>query len=288
MKKKIFLIEGMQFNAYRMSAILLALMISFSAFAQNDADGCKDHPLFNRMTNTYINECTHSYNEMEFPVGSDTKVKKEGMKTYINYTYDNDNPGTPPSFFQIVKNYENAIAKYGGKKLFFQNGGPSTLFVKTGAKEIWISLEDFTSTNGDGNFAIHILEIEAMQQEIQASSILDELNKEGHIALYINFETGKSNIKPESQKIIDQVAGMLSQNPEMKISIEGHTDNVGTAAANQALSENRAKAVVEALVAKGIDKNRLSAKGWGQGKPIADNKTDDGKALNRRVEIVKQ
>jgi len=272
----------------KLSFIIFTLFLSLSVSAQDDAEGCKDHPMFNRIPNTYISECSKNFNELEIPTGDNSKIKKEGMKTSMIYTYDTEKPGTPPSFFQIVKNYENAIVKLGGKKIFFQNGGFATLYVKTGNNEIWMVLEDYTQTNGDGNFAISILEIEAMQQDIQASAMLDKLNKDGFIALYINFETGKSDIKPESQKIIDQIAEMLVQNPGLKISIEGHTDNVGTPASNQTLSLNRANAVMAALVKKGIDKSRLSAQGWGQTKPIADNGTTDGKALNRRVEIVKQ
>jgi outer membrane protein OmpA-like peptidoglycan-associated protein len=81
---------------------------------------------------------------------------------------------------------------------------------------------------------------------------------------------------------------MLNQNPDLKISIEGHTDNVGTPQSNQILSESRAKSVMNALVSKGISAGRLKYKGWGQTKPIADNASEDGKAKNRRVEIVKQ
>ncbi|MFH1160929.1 MAG: OmpA family protein [bacterium] len=125
------------------------------------------------------------------------------------------------------------------------------------------------------------------KQEIQASEIFEKLNTDGYIALYINFETGKSDIKSESQIIIDQIAEMLKANPSLKISVEGHTDNVGTPATNKTLSGNRAKAVMNALIAQGIDKSRLSAKGWGQDKPISDNTTEEGKSENRRVEIVK-
>jgi outer membrane protein OmpA-like peptidoglycan-associated protein len=126
-----------------------------------------------------------------------------------------------------------------------------------------------------------------MKQEITSNDILTALNTEGHIALYINFETGKSDIQPESQKTIDQIAGMLQSNPTFKISIEGHRDNIGTPQSNQALSENRAKSVMNAVIAMDTDKARLSSKGWGQTKPIADNKTEEGRAKNRRVEIVK-
>jgi OOP family OmpA-OmpF porin len=266
----------------------ILLLLSASLPAQTDIPGCKDHPLFNRMPNTYIIECSQNFNEMEIQTAEESLTKKEGMKTSIMYAYDYDKPGTAPSFFQIVKNYENAMARYGGKKLFFQAGTSATFYMKANQKEIWVVLEDQSSTQGDGNFIIHILEIEAMRQEIQASALLDSLNKNGHIALYINFETSKSDIRPESQKIIKEVASMLSENKMLKVSIEGHTDNVGYASSNQNLSSNRASAVMAAIANKGIDKTRLSAKGWGQDKPIASNSTDAGRAQNRRVEIVKQ
>lgn len=120
------------------------------------------------------------------------------------------------------------------------------------------------------------------------SSMVDELNQSGFVALYINFETGKADIKPESQAIVDQVADMLKANDSLRVGIEGHTDNVGTAAFNKTLSENRAKSVMNAIISRGVDKARLTATGWGQEKPMADNKTEDGRAKNRRVEIVKK
>lgn len=152
--------------------------------------------------------------------------------------------------------------------------------------EVWVKVETGGNDNNDF-YELTILEIEAMKQEITSNDILTALNADGHIALYINFETGKSDIKPESQKIIDQLVEMLKTNPTIKISVEGHTDNVGNPQSNQTLSENRAKAVMNAIISKGIDKSRLSSKGWGQTNPISDNKTEDGKAKNRRVEIVK-
>jgi len=80
----------------------------------------------------------------------------------------------------------------------------------------------------------------------------------------------------------------MKAEPEMKVSIEGHTDNTGDPAANKKLSERRAKAVQESLVAKGIAAARLSSRGWGQEKPVADNRSEEGKAKNRRVEIIKK
>ena len=275
----------------RLLLFLLFISSHHFLFAQDealkDAENCKDHPMFTRMPNTFITECSINFDEVEIHMTQEKIDKKEGNKTSINYTYNYDSKVPPPSFLQIVKNYENALAKYGGKRIFFnKDQGVATLFVKNDGKDTWVTLSDFGGI-GAGQFGLTILEIEAMKQDISATAIMDEINKSGRIALYINFETGKSDIKSESQNTVNQVADMLLMNKEMKISIEGHTDNVGTPAANKTLSENRAKAVMNALVLKGVDKSRLSAKGWGQEKPISDNNTDEGKAKNRRVEIVK-
>ncbi len=124
-------------------------------------------------------------------------------------------------------------------------------------------------------------------QDVKAGDMLEAINKDGKIALYINFETSKAEINPESQGIIEQVAQMMNLDKSLKISVEGHTDNAGNPKTNQKLSESRANAVMQGIIAKGIDKGRLAAKGWGAVKPLADNNTEDSKARNRRVEIVK-
>jgi outer membrane protein OmpA-like peptidoglycan-associated protein len=133
-----------------------------------------------------------------------------------------------------------------------------------------------------------VLEMEAMKQEISANEMLMALNKDGYIALNILFETGKSTIQAESVPIIDQIAELMKSDMALKISIEGHTDNVGDAAANKKLSNDRAKSVMDAIIAKGIDYTRMSFLGWGQEKPVADNRSEDGRSQNRRVEIVKK
>jgi OOP family OmpA-OmpF porin len=273
--------------------LILSLLSTMKLAAQvEDIPNSKDHPMFNRMPNEFIQQYTHNFNQLDVPMkmvdGEMKSETKEGTLTFIEYVYYSEAGTEGPSFFQIVKNYENAVMKTGGKRIFYDaSAGYATLQTKSGDKEIWIVLQDFSGT-ATGNYQIRILEIEGMKQEITASDMLTALNSTGSIALYINFETGKSDIKTESQPIIDQIVELLKNNPSLKISIEGHTDNVGAVASNQTLSEKRAKAVMDALIAKGIDKSRLSFKGYGSSKPIGDNANEDGKAKNRRVEIVKQ
>ena len=102
----------------------------------------------------------------------------------------------------------------------------------------------------------------------------------------VNFETGKAKLLPASETLLDEVAKVLSDHPEIqKIRIEGHTDGQGGAGYNLTLSNNRAKAVRAYLISKGIDGKRLESKGFGKTKPIADNKTEEGREQNRRVEL---
>jgi len=127
-----------------------------------------------------------------------------------------------------------------------------------------------------------------MVQEVSANDMYEALNRDGFMALYINFDTGKALIKPQSLPIIAQVVALLKENPSLKLGIEGHTDNVGEAVFNKALSQERAEAVMAALVERGIASGRLSATGRGQEVPLADNRSEEGRAKNRRVEIVKR
>lgn len=101
----------------------------------------------------------------------------------------------------------------------------------------------------------------------------------------IFFETGKFDLKNESKTELDKLVALLNENPNLKIELEGHTDNVGQEKDNLLLSTNRAKSVVAYLLSKGINAQRLTYKGFGSTKPVADNVTEQGKALNRRTEL---
>ena len=270
-------------------ALNIMIALSTSLFAQKDLEGTKDPAMFpNRMPNYFITESKNNFDAVEFKLaeGGVKLISKEGNKTKIRYDFNTESGQAKPSVLQILRNYEAAVKKIGGETIFTSIGEAVGVFKIKKDGEIWVMIELGGNDNNDF-YELTILEIEAMKQEISSKDILTALNTNGHISLYINFETGKSTIKSESQKVIDQIADMLNTNPTLKISIEGHTDNVGNLQSNQILSENRAKAVMAAITLKGIDKTRLSSKGWGQTKPIDDNKTEEGKAKNRRVEIVK-
>jgi hypothetical protein len=215
---------------------------------------------------------------------------------------------------EFRRNYENAIQALGGVKinttqytyeLMDAAGGRDALektnyaaglnpdyphdiyLIRQGGKEWWIDIST-------GSFPLHgfvvVLEREGMKQSLgflDASAMKKEIDAKGRVALYINFDTDKATLRPDAQPVIDEINKLLTADPTLKLSIEGHTDNTGTPAHNQQLSTARARSVLGALVGLGIDPARLQSKGFGQDKPIADNGSDDGRAKNRRVELVK-
>jgi outer membrane protein OmpA-like peptidoglycan-associated protein len=270
-------------------------LIVFGTFSMAGAESeFKDTPYFSGMPSYKITDATdQEFADYRFFNGKECTTV-EGRKHHRAYTLKEN--AEQSSDLQISRNYTNAVKNMGGTVVFegqcsgadcAENCGYRMMVGKVikGGNELWMEVVPFN----DGNdYYLTVVAKEAMKQDVTASAMLDALNREGHIALYINFDTGKSTIKPESKPIIAQIVEMLKSNPDLKLSVEGHTDNVGTPKSNKTLSDDRAKAVVAAIVAQGINTKRLSAVGHGQDNPIADNKTGEGRAKNRRVELVKK
>lgn len=146
----------------------------------------------------------------------------------------------------------------------------------------------------DWNFSLinlDIIEVEPMETGlITAKMMADNISLKGHVSIYgIYFDTGKSEVKPESKNALEEIADFLKSNPDDKYYIVGHTDNVGDYDSNSLLSENRAKEVVKILVNEfGVDPAQLEAHGVSSLAPVTSNKSDYGKVRNRRVELVEQ
>ncbi len=146
--------------------------------------------------------------------------------------------------------------------------------------------------NGRTLVMVLVLENKAREQKmvtVSAAEMQSAIASTGRIALYgIFFDFDKADIKPESKPALDEIAKLLADNPDLKVLIVGHTDNVGKFDYNIKLSERRAKAVVEALKRDyGVDGARLRPAGVGMMAPTATNDTEDGRSKNRRVELVK-
>lgn len=281
------------FSLFGLVALIAA---SSGALAQADVRGAKDHPLLTRFPNSYITEFTKNYNSVEFAVGkaadgSPRRQAVEGNATVI--TYFHKDAGKQPSALELLRNYQNAIKSIGGETVYERmpkdgDGGEMSFKVATGGKDVWVQVEPGIFSAPTQSYRLAIVEVAAMQQVVSANKLLEALNRDGFIALYINFDTGKAELKADGTATVREIVAMLKAAPALKIAIEGHTDNVGAAASNKALSEARAKSVMTAVVAGGVAANRLAAAGYGAEKPIADNRGEDGRAKNRRVELVKK
>jgi outer membrane protein OmpA-like peptidoglycan-associated protein len=146
----------------------------------------------------------------------------------------------------------------------------------------------FINGNADENVAVYVTGIRVAESETDV--LYDALAAKGRWSTQgILFATGKAELQPESRPVLKEIASTLKQHADLKILVEGHTDNVGSPASNLSLSDARAAAVKAALVADfGIDGARITTKGFGDTKPTVPNAIAAGRAQNRRVEIVKQ
>jgi OmpA-OmpF porin, OOP family len=269
--------------------IVISLFFSLTGFAQTaqDAKNCKDHPMISRMPEFHITECKNlDYDSYRF-YGSDKKpVIIEGHKYYFQY---NLNTGSKePGELKIRRNIQDALKKIGGKVLFDDNfNKSSTILVEKDGKETWVEVRSYNNM-----YRLSIIEREIMKQEITANAeaMGNDINSTGHVSVYgIFFDSGKSEIKPESDSALVQISKLLMSNKSLNLYVVGHTDNVGAIDANMKLSKDRSDAVVNALVTKyGITATRLKSYGVASLVPVASNDTEEGKAKNRRVELVKQ
>lgn len=270
--------------------ILILITLPLIVFGQTDNPDCADKlfTFFTKMDGYYISDCEESeFNEYGFWIKSGSeKVVKQGRFKKIWFNKD-VNSTRKISGLQILTNHANAIKKIGGEAL---EGTKSAFKASYKGKEIWFELSPTGTSPDEGTWYIASIEVETMKQEVTALDMDAAIQSDGKIALYgILFDTGRANITPESSKAIGEIGAYLKNNPAVSIFVVGHTDNVGDYQMNTKLSKTRAEAVKNELVSKyGIAPTRLVAEGIGQLSPISSNETEEGRALNRRVEIVKK
>ena len=303
---------------------LVVIFLAATAMAQDkDAEGSKDHPLISRYPGSYIRDYMQKeFDEFTLPLSKivDEKFTKsqhlEGKVTRIVYEAP-----VGRSTLEVIRNYQGALKNGGFTTLFTcalgecaEGGGCSAKLYSTydqcwsadhgvrylsaklagPAADVYVSV--FTE-NGGSNYgpAVHLYVVEMKPMEsdlitVDAASLANDLNRTGHASVYgIYFDTGKADVKPESDATLKEIAKLLQQDAKLKLHVVGHTDNVGTLASNMDLSRRRADAVAKVLTTKyTIAASRLSAQGVGPLAPVASNDSEDGRAKNRRVELVKQ
>jgi outer membrane protein OmpA-like peptidoglycan-associated protein len=231
------------------------------------------------------------------------------------FTADYRNPNNR-SVLEIYRNYEQNLTRAGFQTLYACNGtecgaaepccsyhptlrDPSYLRRFLAAKlsrpegDVYVSLAvQAQDTSSSGETMLDVIEVKPMENKelVDAASLAESVSKTGHAAVYgILFDTAKADVKPESDATLKEIAKLLQQDAKLKLYVVGHTDNQGMLDANMDLSMRRANAVILALTSKyGVTAVRLKALGDGPSAPVASNDTEEGRAKNRRVELVKQ
>lgn len=250
------------------------------------------------------------YDIIYFPIdGVMTPIEGKVFKVNVSLE-DRKNGSWSLPFF--LKSYDDAILSAGGQKIFdgritreeYERYKDEATYLgedgsigytsdnikvyvirRADGKNIYIQLTGNTASG-----KLNILQEEGFKQTItilKSDDIKKQLDEQGRAVLHINFDTDKATLKPDGMDAVSEIVKVLTSDPTLKIAINGYTDNSGSKEHNLKLSEERASAVKSEIIKAGITAERLTSKGFGQENPIADNGAEEGKAQNRRVELVK-
>jgi len=264
--------------------IFIVLIMAGITYAQNkDVKGSSDHPLISRMPDFWIASYQESeYESHTFRDGANNKIDIEGHKYFIEYRLNTG--GQEPGRLMILKNHENALKEINAEILSTTKKDLYCKVTEEG-KEIWIQVHAL-----DRLYRLTIVEREQMEQKVivNADALFGDIATTGHVAVYgIYFDHGSATIKQESKPSLRAIVDMLKANKSLKLYVVGHTDMTGEFDYNVGLSLKRANAVIKSLVSEyGIAAERMAGKGAGPLCPIGSNKNEDGRKLNRRVELV--
>jgi OOP family OmpA-OmpF porin len=275
-------LKTIRFSQLLVVATLVAAQLCMAqAKPPQDKKGCKDSPLISRFPGSVITACEDKPDTtFDFSMPGASSKTVEGEYHYIEYRSP-ESASNP----QIERNMGTAL-RNAGYTIEYEAQFHNKYVGHMG--KTWIQME--VSSNGE--IWEHIVtEIKLTQDMVaNAAALSTGISANGHIVVTgILFDTAKADVKPESKPALDEVVKMLKENGSLKVYVVGHTDNAGALAGNVDLSKRRAAAVVQELTTRyGIAAARLAPYGAGPYAPIASNDSEDGRALNRRVELVKQ
>jgi len=307
-------------TAARVFSLVLSLVLigAIEPVGAADAQGSRDHPLISRYPGSQIEEYAQkAFDEFQLPLSkvSDGKYEKtqsvEGKVTAIYYTVPEGR-----SALEVYRNYESAMRNAGFQVLFacaktcgsappagvfpldgaFGNYSDQTRFLAAKLArpegDVYVALWVYDSSFDIKTF-LAVVESKPMETglvTIDAAALANDITRTGHASVYgIYFDTGRADIKPASDAALKEIAKLCQKNPALKLYVVGHTDNQGTLDSNLDLSRRRADAVSAALSGKyGVAGARLKSYGVGPVAPVASNDAEEGRAKNRRVELVKQ
>jgi outer membrane protein OmpA-like peptidoglycan-associated protein len=266
-----------------MPALIQAGKATPATHPKPDFAGGKDYAGIPRLPHQRLSGYEErKFDVAEFSLADGTRRRIEGHK--ISMRYEMDQAATPrPATIHAMLSYRDVLSAEGWAILRIDSH--ITAVLRDHDKETWA---DIYYDGGSGSATVTIVEPGEMKQVVSASSLLERLKREGRVSFEVHFDTNQDVIKPESKSVVAQMVELLKSDATLKVEIAGHTDNVGNEKDNLALSQRRATSVMSALTTAGIEVARLTAKGYGQSRPVADNGSEGGRALNRRVELVKR
>jgi OmpA-OmpF porin, OOP family len=231
---------------------------------------------------------------------SDKRVRVEGHKFVIYYNHDDS--VSPLEVLRTVVEQAKSV----NAQITFQHSGDKpdgelmdARFERDG-KQVWVQVGYHLDCSDGANQSAYcpswhtirytIVEEQPFQPRTHLSEtdLRRELETTGKVVLYVNFAFNRAQLLPDAMPVIQEVVSVMKTSPDLKLDVDGHTDGIGSADYNQKLSEARAAAVVASLTAAGIEPGRLKSAGFGASQPIADNNSAQGRADNRRVELVRQ
>ncbi|MBM0106010.1 DUF4892 domain-containing protein [Steroidobacter sp. S1-65] len=314
----------MRFRTLLRGSLLVGLLLASSAYAA-DVAGSKDHPIVSRYSGSEILKYeTKDFDSFTLPTGpvrdrrsgASKSQALEGRITRIHYRAPEGR-----SALEVFRNYEESLKSGGftsvyecqnqacGNDFSYALDPPSIMHFSSkdqkylGARlsrptgDVYVSVYTTAAygvggANKDRVFTLlDVVEVKPMQTGqvvVDAGAMAREIAATGRVALYgIYFDSGKAEVKPESRDALLEIAKLIKQDPDLHLLVVGHTDSTGTFEHNIDLSRRRAQSVVQALVSShGIHPDRLKPWGVGYASPVASNSAEDGRARNRRVELV--
>lgn len=261
------------------SLIILVFSLCCGMILQaQDAPGSSDHKLFPRMKGFKLLEYdvteTTSY---RFHDEDSSEIVVAGRLLY--YYYESDTDVAPERIISAV----SATAKEMGARTCSHDGNKLCMIIQQDNVEVWADL-----SAGDFYYTLRIIERAEINQEVTAESIRNDLASKDETVLYIRFSYRGEEIQPYSMPAIAALAEVMKGDAQLNVEIEGHTDSEGSELENRKISLERAASIGLELIKAGINRDRLGFIGLGEGKPVADTETPEGKALNRRIVIRKK
>lgn len=272
--------------------LVVLLVLPLLVYAQDEREHGVIKPIKGSELESGSVSKVQDYGTHEFKVRDGSRVntvEKSGRHYRLRYFFflnDGKSVDSSISRDEIQANYKQEVKSRGGEIKYERAGQMVFTLKREDGGYTWADLRTFT-----GRYELYIVDEAALTDSLTfgAEEMRMALENDGRVAVYgITFDIDKDTLKPGAEEVLVEIVKLLESDEQLTLEIQGHTDNTGGAEHNLDLSDRRAATVKKYLLLFGVDSSRLTTKGYGMTQPVADNSTEEGRAKNRRVELVKQ